>query len=79
VPPTIFVLGIVEPTDEVGIVVESVSRDLRFVVILAVITGGGLLLGPLSNDSELFVGMFNDLLQSLLKVHRAVLPWSSSA
>jgi hypothetical protein len=55
-------LGVVEPTDEMGVVIKSICRDLSFVVILAVVTRGGLLLSPLSNDSELLVGMLNDLL-----------------
>ncbi len=61
-PPTIFVLGIMQPTDEMGVMVKSIGRHLSFVVILAVVTRSGLFLSPLPNDSELLVGMLNDLL-----------------
>jgi hypothetical protein len=51
-----------EPTDEMGVVIKSICGDLSFVVVLAVVTCGGLFLSPLPNDSELLVGMLNDLL-----------------
>jgi hypothetical protein len=51
-----------EPTDQMGVVIKSICRDLSFVVILAVVARGGLLLSPLPNDSEFLVGVLNDLL-----------------
>jgi hypothetical protein len=45
-----------------SVVIKSICRDLSFVVILAVVTRGSLLLSPLPNDPELLVGMLNDLL-----------------
>jgi hypothetical protein len=46
---------------------------LSFVVILAVVARGCPLFGSLPNDAELLVGVFNNLLKSLLKVHRYLL------
>jgi hypothetical protein len=45
-----------------GVVVKSIRSDLSCVVILAVVTRGGLFFGPLPDYSELLVGMLNDLL-----------------
>ncbi|HEY1446868.1 MAG TPA: hypothetical protein VGF51_18485 [Acidimicrobiales bacterium] len=61
-PPTIFVFGIMKPTDLMGIVVEPIGSDLSLVVILTVVTRGGLLFSPLPNDSELLMGVLNNLL-----------------
>jgi hypothetical protein len=62
VPPTIFVLRIMEPTDLMGIMVETIGSHLSFVVILTVVTSGGLFFSPFPNDSEFLMGMLNDLL-----------------
>jgi hypothetical protein len=51
-----------KPTDLMGIVVEPVGSDLSLVVILTVVTRGGLLFSPLPNDSELLMGVLNNLL-----------------
>ncbi len=67
--PTVFVFGIMEPADEMGVVVQLIGSSLSFVVILAVVTRSRLFLGSLPNDTELLVGVLNNLLQSLLKVH----------
>jgi len=45
-----------------GVVVKSIGGDLSFVVVLAVVTRGCLFFSPLPDDSELLVGMLNDLL-----------------
>jgi hypothetical protein len=55
-------LGIVKPTDEMGIVVKTISGDLSFVVILAVVTRRSLFFRTLPHDSQLLVGVLNDLL-----------------
>jgi hypothetical protein len=57
-----LVFGIMQPTDKMGVVVKSIGSGLSFVIILAVVTGGSLFFGPLPNNSELIVGMLNDLL-----------------
>jgi hypothetical protein len=62
VTPTVFVFGIMQPTREMGVVVESIGRSLSFVVILAVVTCGRLLLGSFPNDAELLMCVFNNLL-----------------
>jgi hypothetical protein len=46
----------------VGVVVQSIGRSLSFVVILAVVPRGGLLFRSLPNDTELLVGVLNNLL-----------------
>jgi hypothetical protein len=53
----------------VGVVVQSIGSGLSFVVILPVVARCRLLFGPLPNDAELLMGMFNNLLKCLLKVH----------
>jgi hypothetical protein len=62
VPPTLFVLVIVQPMDEMGVVVQSIGSRLSFVVILAVVARGGLLFGPLPNDAKLVVGVLDNFL-----------------
>jgi hypothetical protein len=42
--------------------VQSIGSGLSFLVILAVVARGCLLLGSLPNDAELLVGVLNDLL-----------------
>jgi hypothetical protein len=66
VTPTVFVLGVMEPTNEMSLVIQSIGSSLGFVVVLAVVTRGCLLFGSLPNDVELLVSVFNNLLQSLL-------------
>jgi hypothetical protein len=60
----------------VGVVVQLIGSGLSFVVILAVVARGCLLFGTLPNDAELVVGVLNNLLESLLKVHNHLLRWS---
>ncbi|MGA7416792.1 MAG: hypothetical protein WBW80_02270 [Acidimicrobiales bacterium] len=55
--------------------VQSIGSGLCFVVIPSVFARSRLLFGSLPNDTELFVGVLDDLLQSLLKVHRYLLRW----
>ena len=52
-----------------GVVVESIGSGLSLVVILAVVARRCLFFGSLPNDAELVVGVLNNLLKSLLKVH----------
>jgi hypothetical protein len=68
-PPSIGVLGVVQPVELVGVVIEAISGSLGLVVALAVLASRGLLLGALANDVKLFAGQLHDLLQSLFKVH----------
>jgi hypothetical protein len=42
--------------------VQPIGSRLSFVVIMAVVARGRLLLGSLPNDAELFVRVFNNLL-----------------
>jgi hypothetical protein len=44
------------------VVVKSIGSNLSFVVVLAVVARSGLFFRTLANDSELLVGMLNDLL-----------------
>jgi hypothetical protein len=60
--PTIFVFGIMQPTNKMGVVVKSIGSGLSFVVILAVVTSGCLFFGSLANNSEFVVCMLNNLL-----------------
>ncbi len=62
VTPTVFVFGVVQPTDDMGVVIQSISSGLSLVVIPAVVTRGRLLLGSFPNDAELLVSVFNNLL-----------------
>jgi hypothetical protein len=59
----------VQPTDEMGVVVQTIGRDLGFMIILAVIAGGRLLFGSLPDDAQFVIGVLDNLLQSLLKIH----------
>lgn len=56
--------------------VQLIGSGLSFVIVLAVVARGCLLFGSLPNDAELVVGMLNNLLKSLLKIHRYLLRWS---
>jgi hypothetical protein len=69
VSPTVFVFVIVQPMDEMGVVVESIGGRLCFVVVLAVVTRGRLFFSSLPNDTKLVVGVLDNLLQCLLEVH----------
>jgi hypothetical protein len=69
VPPTLLVLRIVEATNLVGIVIETISGRPCLVIVVSVITGGRLLLGSLSHDVELLACELDDLLQRLFQVH----------
>jgi hypothetical protein len=52
-----------------SVVIQTISRDLGLMVILTVVAGRRLLLGSLPNDAQFLMGVLDDLLQSLLKVH----------
>jgi hypothetical protein len=45
-----------------GVVIKPIGCGLCFVVILAVVASGSLLLGALSNNSEFLAGMLDNLL-----------------
>jgi hypothetical protein len=62
VPPAVFVFVIVQPMDEMGVVVQSIGSRLRFVVVLAVIARGRLLFGSLPDDAKLVVGVLDNFL-----------------
>jgi len=57
------------------VVVQTIGRGLGFVVILAVVASGGFLLGSLPNDSQFLMGVLDNLLQSLFKVHPRLSPF----
>jgi len=60
--PSLLVLGIVEVTNLMRVVIKTIRRRLCFVIIPSVITGGRLLLSPLPHDVELLAGELDDLL-----------------
>jgi hypothetical protein len=62
VPPAIFVRSIMQPTDQVCVMVESIGSSLSFLVILAVVARGRLLFRSLLHNTELLVSMLNNLL-----------------
>jgi hypothetical protein len=62
VTPTVFVFVIMQPMNEMGVVVQSIRGGLGFVIVLAVVTRGRLLFGPLPNDAKLVVGVLDNLL-----------------
>jgi hypothetical protein len=51
-----------QPTHQVCVVVQSIRGGLSFVVILAVVARRCLLFGSLPNNTELLVGVLNNLL-----------------
>jgi hypothetical protein len=82
VPPAVGVLGVVQPVELVGVVVEAVGGCLGLVEVLPVLARGSLLLGALADDVKLLAGHLHDLFQRLFKVHcwslASVVRWAYS-
>jgi hypothetical protein len=69
VPPSLLVLVIVEATNLVRVVIETISRRLGLVIVVAVVPSSRFLLGSLPHDVELLAGELDDLLQRLFQIH----------
>ena len=69
VSPTIAILGVVQPVQLVGVVIQPVGGRLSGVVVLAVVASRRLLFSALADDVQLLAGELYDLLQRLFKVH----------
>ena len=64
-----------QSTDQMCVVVQTIGCGLGFVVVLAMVAGGRLLFGSLPDDAELLMGVLDNLLQSLLKIHLGPSPF----
>jgi hypothetical protein len=56
---------VVQPAKLVRVVVEPVGGALHLVEVVAVVAGGGLILGSLAHDVQLLVAELHDLRQGL--------------
>jgi hypothetical protein len=60
-PPVLAEFLVVEPAEQVRVVVEPVGCLPHLVVVVPAVAGGCLLLGPLADDVQLFPAQFGDL------------------
>jgi hypothetical protein len=68
VPPAVRVLGIVQPVEPVGVVVQAVGGGLSLVIALAMVASGSPLRVALVDDLKLLTGELHDLLQRLFEI-----------
>src|SRR5260370_16551518 len=78
VRPCLAELVVVEPAEQVRVMVEAVGSAPHLAEVMAVIAGRCFLLGPLTHDIQLLPAQLHDLGQSLLEIHR-VLPCAGGA
>src|SRR5260370_39513252 len=69
VPPAIGILGVVQPVELVGVVVQAIGGRLGLVIVLAVVAGRSRLLGALADKVKLLARQLDDLFKSLFNVH----------
>jgi hypothetical protein len=71
-PPVLAELVVVQPTEQVRVMVQPVGCAAHLVEVLAVVSSGSLLLGPLTHNVQLFLAQLHDFGQSLFEIHRAL-------
>lgn len=69
VPPAIVILGVVQPVELVGVVVQAIGGLLRLAIVLAMVASRCLFFVALTDDVKLLSGQLDDLFQCLFKIH----------
>jgi hypothetical protein len=61
VSPAVVILGVVQPVELMGVVIQTVGRRLGLVIVLTVVASRRSLFGALADDVELLARQLHDL------------------
>jgi hypothetical protein len=74
VPPVLAELVVVQPAQQVRVMIQPVGGSLHLVEVLPVIAGRRFLLASLTHDMQLFLAQLHDLGQCFFQIHRVPFP-----